>query len=348
MARNPSTPLRRVRLVDVATEAGVTKSVASRVLNGDPTLNVRDDTRRRVIEAAMALGYRPHAGARALAGAETRALALLVPDLDNPVYTRIIRGAYQCARNHGYVVLLAEDSGQGDDEAFAELVETGRVDALLIASARPGHQLVATGRLGELPHVFLNRKVRGTERNVTMDLEGASALAVRYLHELGHRHIGLISGPPDLSPARAREEGFLSGMRNLGLDASVIETSPFTEEGGAAAAHSLLDQYQELTAIYASTFPQAIGVLRSARERGLNVPEDLSVISYDDLPLAGFLTPPLTTIAMPLLELGAAAVDAALDQLHGHPPRDVIVPTKPEVIIRNSTGSPRRTDGSSP
>lgn len=334
---------RRVRLVDVAERAGVTKSVASRVLTGDPTLNVREDTRARVLSAADSLDYRAHAGARALAGAEARAIALLVPDLDNPVYTRIIRGAYRRARAHGYVVLLAEDSeGDGDDEVFAELVESGRVDALLVASARPRHRLVSTGRLGSLPHVFLNREVEGSGRNITMDMEAASSLAVRHLHALGHRHIGLVSGSLELSPARARQEGFVTEMGKLGLKPSAIENTLFTEEGGAVATHKLLEQHPELTAIYVTTLPQAIGALHAALQRQIAVPHDLSVISYDDLPLAGFLTPPLTTVAMPLVELGAAAVDAVLDQLHGGPPRDIMVATQPEVVVRHSTSAPAR------
>lgn len=341
MASEHSAVGRRVRLVDVAQRAGVTKSVASRVLTGDPTLNVRADTRDRVLSAAAALGYRAHAGARALAGAEARAIALLVPDLDNPVYTRIIRGAYRRARTHGYVVLLAEDSeGDGDDEVFAELVESGRVDALLIASARPRHRLVSSGRLGSLPHVFLNRAVPDSGRNITMDMEAASALAVQHLHGLGHRHIGLVSGSLELSPAQARQNGFVAQMRSLRLKPSAIENAAFTEEGGATATHHLLERHPELTAIYASTLPQAIGVLHAALQREIAVPDELSVISYDDLPLAGFLTPPLTTVAMPLVELGAAAVDAVLDQLHGAPPRDIMVTTPPEVVIRHSTNSP--------
>ena len=150
----------RVRLVDVAAACGVTKSVVSRVLNNDPTLNVRPETRQRILAAAQRLGYRAHAGARALAGSRARALALLIPDLSNPVYSRIIRGAYRRAREHGYVMLLAEDTAEDEaDESFADLVEEGRVDGLLIASARPAHRLLSSARLARLPHVFVNREI---------------------------------------------------------------------------------------------------------------------------------------------------------------------------------------------
>jgi DNA-binding LacI/PurR family transcriptional regulator len=333
--------LERVRLIDVAARCGVTKSVVSRVLNDDPTLNVRPETRQRIRAAALELGYRAHAGARALAGAETRALALLIPDLSNPVYSRIIRGAYRRAREHGYVVLLAEDTADDEaDESFADLVEAGRVDGLLIASARPGHRLLASARLARIPHVFVNRAVPGSGRNVGMDLAAASAAAVRYLHGLGHRSIGMVSGPPDLQPAEARELGFVDEMHRLGLPSGTIARGPFSEDGGAAAAERLLRARPLPTAVYCSTLGQAVGALHAIRSRGLRVPDDVSVVTYDDLPLAGYLDPPLTTVAMPLLELGAAAVDAVLGQLGGVAPADVAIRVRPAVVERGSTRRP--------
>lgn len=328
----------RVRLVDVAARGGVTKSVASRVLNADPTLNVRPETRQRVLVAAAELGYRAHAGARALAGAEARALALLIPDLSNPVYSRIIRGAYRRARQQGYVVLLAEDPADDEaDEAFTDLVDTGRVDGLLIASARPDHRLLSSSRLAGIPHVFVNREVPGSGRNVGMDLAAASAVAVRHLHDLGHRRIGLVSGPSDLQPARAREQGFVEQLTELGLEPGHVAHGPFSEQGGATAAARLLSHGSRPTAIYCSTLGQAVGALHGIRTCGLRIPEDVSVVSYDDLPLADYLDPPLTTVAMPLVELGAAAVDAVLAQLSGAAPSDVAVPVRPTIIERAST-----------
>lgn len=329
----------RVRLVDVATACGVTKSVASRVLNNDPTLNVRPQTRQRIWDTATELGYRPHAGARALVGAEARALALLIPDLTNPVYSRIIRGAYKQARQHGYVLLLAEDTTDDQaDESFTELVETGRVDGLLIGSARPRHPLIGSPRLARIPHVFVNREVPDSGRNVGMDLAAASAAAVRHLHRLGHRAIGMVSGPTELGPARTRHAGFVDQVRTLGLDPDLVEQGPFNEPGGAAAAARLLKAHPEVTALYTSTLSQAVGAMHAVRSAGLRIPDDLSIIAYDDLPLADYLAPPLTTIGMPLQELGAAAVDAVLDQLAGQPPTDSTIDTQPLVIERASTG----------
>jgi DNA-binding LacI/PurR family transcriptional regulator len=333
-----ATHARRSRLIDVAELAGVTKSVASRVLNNDTTLSVRDETRLRVLESAKTLGYQPHAGARALAGSRTRALALLIPDLTNPVYSRITRGAYFQARTRGYALLLAEDTAEhGVDEQFADLVASGRVDGLLIASARPGHPLLNMLPRTEIPYLFINRSVDGSGRNITMNLEAANACAVSHLQELGHRHIGHVSGPESLSPAQSRRIGLIRAAREAGMPEPAVEPGEFSEKGGYDATLRLVHAHPEVTAVYTSTLNQAIGALHALRELGFSVPEQISVISYDDLPLADYLQPPLTTIAMPLVELGRTAVNALCDQLNGEPPSDLMIPSDPQVITRKST-----------
>lgn len=331
----------RVRLSDVAERAGVTKSVVSRVLNADPTLSARQETRDRVWAAATALGYRAHAGAQALARSRARAVALLIPDLTNPVHARIIRGAYHRAAERGHVVLLGEDSTETEaGESFAELVGSGRVDGLLIASARPDHPLLAGGELAHLPHVFVNREVPGSGRNVAVDLGAASAVAVEHLVDLGHVHIGHVAGPSGTATGEARERAFQDALGTFGLSAELTARGEFSESGGAQATGGLLERAPELTALYTSTLTQAVGALHALRSSGRRVPEDVSLLSYDDLPFAAYLDPPLTAIAMPLQELGAAAVDALLDQLDGAPPRDVLVPGQPRIIERSSTAPP--------
>ena len=337
--RNTELPANgRSRLIDVAQLSGVTKSVASRVLNKDATLSVREETRLKVLEAARKLGYQPHAGARALAGSRTRALALLIPDLTNPVYSRITRGAYLQARARGYAMLLAEDTeDEGVDEQFADLVASGRVDGLLIASARPGHPLLGLLPKTDIPYLFVNRSVAGSGRNVTMDLEAASLCAVAHLRELGHRHIGHVSGPEALSPGDSRRTGLIKAARDAKLPEPAIERGAFSEQGGYDATKRLVKDHPEVTAVYTSTLNQAIGALHALHELGLSVPQDISVISYDDLPLADYLQPTLTTIAMPLLELGKTAVNALCDQLNGEQPEDLVIPSEPYVVSREST-----------
>lgn len=342
MSLHTSRRLPRVRLEDVARHAGVSKSIASRVLNGYPGLSVRQETRERVLLAAGSLGYRPHAAARGLKRAETGAIGFLVPPLTNVVYVRIIRGAFQRALERDFVVLLAEDfDDQQADETFARLVQTGRIDGLIVASARPRHPLLRSLRRHGIPHVFANRGVPGSNRNVVMHDGRASAAAIDHLLALGHREIGHVAGPVELDPAFRRAAGFREHAAASGLVRAPIQEGEFSEEGGMHATRALLERHPELTALFTSTISQAIGALQVAWELGLEVPSDLSVIAYDDVPLAEFLRPPLTAVRMPLDELGATAVDALVAQLSGSEPRDVVVETPPEVVARQSTAPPR-------
>lgn len=335
-------PYARARLADVAERAGVTKSIASRVLNKSPSLSIRPETRERVVAAARDLDYRPHAGARALAAAEARSLALLLPDLTNPTYSRIVRGAFRRAQRHGYVLLISEDDGtQLIEQSFTDLVGTGRVDGLIVASAEIGSSISEELRRLRVAHVFVNRASAGSQRNVTMDLPLASAAAVAHLVGLGHTEIGHIAGPTRTSPAVERERGFREAAAQHALTSTRIARGEFSEAGGSQATHTLMDAHPELTALYVGTLPQAIGSLHALRERNLRIPEDVSVISFDDLPLAEYLNPPLTSISMPLVELGEGAVDALIAQLGGAEPHDVVVSTEPVVVPRASTGPPK-------
>jgi LacI family transcriptional regulator len=329
---------RRVRLEDVAAQAGVTKSVASRVLNEDPTLRVRAATRQRVRHAATSLGYRPHASARSLAAAETRALALLVPDLTNPTYASIGQGAFRAAQERGYVLLMAEDQEDLADVAqFTELAASGRVDGLLIASASPRSPILNLLADGSLPYVFVNRAVPGSGRNVTMDVAAASVLAVEYLHGRGRRAVGHVAGPRDVVPTWERERSFREAAAALGMPDAPVERDAISEHGGYRAARRLLATGAPLDAVYVSTLSQAVGVLHALREAALDVPGDVAVVSFDDMPLAEFLDPPLTTIAMPLGRLGGAAVDALVRQIQGDAAADVVLDEGPRLRERSSS-----------
>ena len=331
----------RTRLEDVAAAAGVSKSTVSRVLSGDPTLSVRDATRERVRALAQELGYRPHPVARALAVPATGALALLVPNLSNPAYVEIIRGAYRRARERGYVLLCAEDfEGQEADEAFTELVDGGRVDGLLIASARPEHRLVEALERHWVPHVFVNRSVPGAPANVTLDVARASRLAYEHLAGLGHTRIGHLAGPHEVQSARGREEAFLAAAAEHGHGEPPVARAAFTPPGGAEAAERLLTEHPQVTAVFTSSLAQAIGLLHVARERGRTVPGDLSVIAYDEVPVAEYLDPPITTVAMPLSELGAAAVEVLADLLDGREARSQVLGSEPTIVERESTAPP--------
>jgi LacI family transcriptional regulator len=330
----------RARLVDVARLAGVSKAAASKVLNGNPDFSARPETRRRVLQAAQELSYRPHLAARTLATARARTIALLVPQLTNFTHVTIARGVYQRATERGYVSVFSEDfDEQSAMAAFGELVGAGRVDGLIIASARPNHQLLESLRGSAVPHVFLNRAVPGSHRNVVMDVAQSSRLALQHFATLGHRVVAHLAGPEGIAPSDQRASAFKQLAPQFGITVRSTAHVAFSEHGGAQGTASVLGT-GDVTGIYASSLAQAIGVLHGVRQLGLNVPEDVSVIGNDDFPIAGYLSPPLTTVAMPLRELGQYGADAIIDLLEGKAPTDIVIPTTPYLVVRDSTAAP--------
>jgi DNA-binding LacI/PurR family transcriptional regulator len=192
----------------------------------------------------------------------------------------------------------------------------------------------------DVPHVFVNRAVEGSGRNVTMELRSASWLAVERLVDLGHRSIGHVAGPADVATARMRAAAFVEAAEQTGVALAPVQHGTFDEAGGAAAVAAIVRDHPQITAVYTSSLSQAVGALHSLRRLGLRVPQDLSVIAYDEMPLAGYLAPPLDTVAMPLEELGRTAVRALIAQIEGGEPRDVVVPTLPRLVLRGSTTAP--------
>ncbi len=297
-----------------------------------------------MIEAAKTLGYEPHALARALAGARANTIGFLVPELSNPIYAMMIRGAFERAAERGYTVMIAEDfEGQPADDRFRRLVAAGHVDGLLIASAREEHTIIVPDSGDPTPHVFVNRVVPGTNRGVSMQVHEAGCAAARLFAGLGHRYLGHVSGPLYVDTSRARADGFVETARELGLPEPLVVNVAFDEQGGSMGLLELLQREPRITAVFTTSINQVIGALNRASLIGLRIPQDLSVLAYDDLPLAGFLVPPVSTIAMPQHELGREGVDALLDQINGEPPRSRVISIPPKIIERESTAPPRES-----
>jgi DNA-binding LacI/PurR family transcriptional regulator len=334
---------RSATLMDIARATGLHVSTVSRVLTDSPQLNVRPETRERILRAAEELRYRPNATARALRMASTGALGMLVPSLRNPVYAGIIRGAFERAWELNFVVVLAEDGGGGDAErAYERLVEQGRIDGLLIAGVRPDSILPDHEREAPVPFVFVNRRHPGAH-NVSMREEDAAALATRHLIELGHRRLAHLAGPAQIDTAQRRLAAFLETTAEAGISPRVVHAA-FDERAGHDAMVELLRDREPATGVFASNLNQGLGALAAARNVGCLAPDDVSLITYDDDPINDFLSPPLTAIRMPVHELGMASVDAMLERLDGGPPKEVTVPTAPELIVRSSTAPHGRSD----
>ena len=327
---------RTVRLRDVAAAAGVDASVVSRVLSGDSRLSIRPETRQRVLEAAARLDYRPNTAARTLKTARTMAIGMIVPDLANVSYATIAQGAEEAAGAAGYTLLVAHGSAA---ERLPDL--HGRIDGLLIGMATS-----ETPRHGEfgggVPALLVNRREPCGIASVTVDDEAGGALATRHLISLGHRLIAHVAGPQNADTARRRLRGYASALEAAGieLDPERIAETSFDEAGWHVAADRLLQLEPRPTALFVANVHAAIGALAAARRLGLRIPEDVSLVSFHDAPFAAYLDPPLTTVRMPLEEMGRRAVDSLLALLSGRPVGDVMVGTPPELVVRASAARP--------
>ena len=330
----------------MARTAGVDPSTVSRVLRNDPAVRVRPATRERIIAAAATLGYVPNVNARSLVLRRTMTIGLIIPSASNVVYDQIIKGAESAARAAGYVLLLTESSDFGEVEAaYRELVLGGRVDGLLIGSGNINDSLpdVVFERTGNC--VVLNRLIRGPVPSVIEDDERGMGLAVARLASLGHTRIACLGGPVDVDTATRRLRGFKEAMREAGLPVGqrYVQRAAFNESGGYEAMLSLLRLANPPTAVAVSSVIAAVGALAACHELGVDVPADLSVIAFHDATIAGYLSPPLATVWMPLFELGEAATKLLVEVINGSDfvPLQRVQEPEPRVIERKSLAPPR-------
>ncbi|WP_020576203.1 LacI family DNA-binding transcriptional regulator [Actinopolymorpha alba] len=333
-------------ITDVAREAGVSASIVSRVLNGDPTLRVRDDTRARVLAAVDALDYAPNHAARALRRSQVGTLGLAVPDMHNPVYAAILAGARPAATQHGYVLMLTDlDDLASDTTTFRRVVRGGAVDGLLLQ--RDG---AAAGRVVEriaparIPMVFLNERVRPPTSGVAVDDRTAAALATRHLVDLGHTDIGHLRVRGRNSRSRDRQAGWEDALKEAGLPVrhDLLGYGGAVPEAGYRGLTELLAHPRRPTAVFVGSVLAAVGALAAARDAGLSVPDDLSVIGYHDTWLADHVDPPLSVVRLPLDEMGREAVRILVDLIDGKPAQQALVTTPaPRLVLRASTAPPR-------
>ena len=333
---------RRATLADVGRHAGVDTSVVSRVLSNDPILNIRDETRERVLASVSELGYVVNAAARSLRTARTGTIGLFIPDFANPVYAEIISGAEAAATARGYALVTGSSGASGaTPQTYLDLLGQGRVDGLLLA----GDALTPAVRKAldefNLPYLLLNRKMRGSHRFVVLDDEKAAGLAVDHLVELGHTRIAHLAGPAGADTAQRRRAGYLAALKQAGLphDPDMVIAADYTPEGGVAGMTQLMKLRSRPTAVVVSNFAAAIGALGAARASGVSVPGEVSVVTIHDSPLAEFLVPSLTAVRMPLEELGRRAVDRLLSRRFDDAVEEVV--TGPiELVARRSSAPP--------
>ncbi len=321
------------------------QSTVSRVLRDDPRTKATPETRKRIRLAASKLGYVPNATARSLAVRSTSTIGLLIPNVAGFVYADIIRGASDAARELGYVLVVADASELGHaSEAIRQLVLEGRVDGMLLASGVVTDE-AAQSLVGESSNVVvLNRQIGRRGPRIIEDDETGMLLGTRELIAHGHRRIAFLAGPPDVDTSRRRIQGYRRAMRDAGLPipSGVIVHAGFDEVDGYRGMQALLDRQPRPTAVAVASLVSAVGAMAAVRDAGLEIPRDLSLVAFHDAPLANYLAPPLTTIAMPLNELGRQAVLMLHDRILGKPgPMLVKVQDPaPKLVRRASVAAP--------
>jgi DNA-binding LacI/PurR family transcriptional regulator len=332
---------------DIAGVAGVAQSTVSRILNDAPlTVAVAPETRARVLEAAERLGYRPNPLARALRGAPTMLLGAIVRDITDPFFAGAIEAISSEARRRDYNIVLGHAHARATEAmALAAMLESRQCDALiLLGDMRDQPRLIDDLRLTHAPVVALwqGSGLHGIAA-VDVDNRAGVADAVRHLQGLGHARIAFVGGHT-LGDIRERLSSFKDALGPEGLvDEAYVQEGRNTPEAGVHAVQALMDLETPPTAIVASTDVLAAGVLHGAAELGLRLPDDLSVVGFDDIPMAAFLVPSLTTIRMPTAAMAAAAVDMAVGAV-GKPieergsERRIF---RPDLIVRRSTAAPR-------
>ncbi len=330
---------RRVsRLIDIAEAVGVHTSTVSRVLNGDPAQSVRPEVSQQILAVARQQGYRPNALARALKQRRVGAFAFVIPLLRNPIWVRLQRGALQRAAERGYVVMIMEepDDDTKPPDSYRYLVDESRADGLLIATSLRISEH-ADG-VSVAPHVYVNRRGPGRGNNVIMDESGAVRMFLDHVAGLGHRQIAIIDGPADVDTVHRRVSAARRVCAASGLTLAVLHTAA-TEEGGWEAAHRMLGREVRPTACAVGSLNQLFGVLAALRQAKVAVPAAMSVLSFDEDECLAFLDVAVTSVAMPLAELGSAAVDALITRVEGGEERDVLVRSPMTLVRRDSVST---------
>jgi LacI family transcriptional regulator len=332
----------RVRMADVARQAGVSLMTVSRVVNNKD--DVSADTRQHVQATIKQLGYRPSDIARGLVTKRTGAIGLVVPDVSNPYFSEVVRGAEHVAYAKNYSVLLCNTEEDTERElAVLQSLEEKCVDGIVLCSSRLAEDELEEAISRHPAAVLVNRRLefageRGGVGVVTLDDIAGGQMATQHLLDGGHQAIGFLAGPPASHSGQGRMEGYRVAMTTAGILAfpQWIKHCAPTVEGGRASTRKLLGDTPGLTALFCFNDLVAIGALQTCVDLGLTVPGNVAIVGFDDIPLAALVTPALTTCRISRYELGTQAMELLLKRIDGDTEEceEIILPT--ELIIRNS------------
>ncbi|RWR03231.1 transcriptional regulator [[Pantoea] beijingensis] len=308
-----------VTMKDVAERAGVSTATVSRALMNPEKVSAA--TRQKVEQAVVDVGYSPHTLARNARRSESRTILVIVPDICDPFFSEIIRGVEITAAAEGYLVLIGDCAHQNQQEkSFLNLMLTRQIDGMVLLGSQVPFDTGVEEQRNLPPMVMANEFAPEMELpTVHIDNLTAAFEAVNHLHKLGHRRIACIAGPEEMPLCHYRLQGYIQALRRNGItvEPGYIVRGDFTFEAGAAALKQLMTQPQPPDALFCHSDIMALGAMSQAKMMGLRIPEDLSLVGFDDIELSRYSDPPLTTVAQPRFSIGREATLLLLEQLHG-------------------------------
>jgi len=329
----------RVTMADVAREAGVSLMTVSRVVNEKG--EVSPATRQRVLEIVERLSYRPSAIARGLATQRTGSLGLVMPDVANPFFSDVAHGVEHVAYAEGYNVFLCNtDEDPQRELTVLQLLEEKQVDGVVLCSSRLDDGELETALAHHPAAVLVNCRLEGdgVVASVLIDDEVGGRMATQHLLHSGHKAVGFLAGPPASRSGQQRAKGYRAALTAAALPHNPGWTPhcfPVVQSGRETARH-LLTAYPELTAFFCYNDLVAVGALQACADLGRQVPDDIAIVGFDDIPLAALVIPPLTTCRVRRYELGAQAMRLLLDQIGGSPGECAEIVLQPQLIVRAS------------
>lgn len=335
---------------DVAAEARVSIATVSKILNNPGYGSA--ETRARVMAAIKRLGYRPNSIARSMIKGKTGMIALVIPDVRNPFFTSVARGVEDVANKYDYRVILCNtDENPLKEKNYLDVLRTKIVDGVIIAVASEQERHLKGIDLDELPFVFIDRECPGIPADtVVVDNKDGAYKAVSHLISLGHTRIGLIAGKRDTLTGRDRVRGYVDahGDNGLVVDQQLIKDGGFTIDGGYQATRAILALERRPTALFVSNNAMTIGCLKALSEAGIRIPEEISIVGFDDSDWAAFFTPPLSVVEQPTYTMGTLAGEILFQRMtgSGSSERKMVV-LKPELVVRKSCGTARKQKESS-
>ncbi|MFN2161760.1 MAG: LacI family DNA-binding transcriptional regulator, partial [Candidatus Promineifilaceae bacterium] len=331
---------------DVANRAGVSISTVSHVINNSRA--VSEESRQRVEEAMAELDYQPNTLARSLRRQQTQSIGMIVPDIANPFFAEIARGIEDSSFQQNYSIILCNSEGDLEKQvAYTNLLIQNQVAGIVFVAAGVSTELVEDLQHREVPLVVVDRAVPRVEVNSVMTNHNQGGrLATQHLIDLGHRRIACISAGSGLSPSADRVTGYMETLweNNMPVNKKLIMHGDFQYESGYKAVHTLLDLPEPPTAVFACNDLMAVGCISAAAERGLRVPQDLSVVGFDNVRLASFTNPPLTTVSQPMRQIGTLALELLMERINDIDSPVRIEQLDTELVVRRTTAAPRHTD----